>query len=87
MNDVCRDQLITALKLFDGLSIIFFDVGDKHYKLNGPSVIYSNGNKEWLIDNDIYHRGDGLAIVCCTCYRGWWVNNKLIKGTKYGLFL
>lgn len=46
-----------------------------HYE-NGPAVIYSDGRKEWWINNQL-HRTDGPAVIRSNGKRLWFQNGQL----------
>ena len=50
-------------------------VNGKIHRLDGPAIEWSNGHKEWWL-NDKRHRLDGPAIEW-SHGKQWWVNNKL----------
>jgi hypothetical protein len=45
------------------------------HREDGPTVEYSNGNKEWY-KNGERHREDGPAIEYSNEYKEWWRNGK-----------
>lgn len=47
--------------------------GEKH-RLEGPSVINSNGDIFW-VQNGKLHRLDGPAVIRSTGNKAWWIDN------------
>jgi len=59
--------------------------GDKVWKLpngelhreDGPAIEYSNGSKEWFLNN-VRHREDGPAVEWYDGCKEWWIKGKFI---------
>jgi len=47
----------------------------KTHRLDGPAVIYPNGDKEWWV-NDKQHRVDGPAIEYVDGHKEWYINGQ-----------
>ena len=43
------------------------------HRTDGAAIEYSNGDKEWYLD-DLRHRVDGPAVEYCRGLREWWLN-------------
>jgi len=47
----------------------------QYHRLDGPAVIYTNGQEEWWI-NGQRHRLDGPAVICPDGQVEWYINGK-----------
>jgi hypothetical protein len=54
---------------------IFYYLNNKKHRLNGPAIIWDDGDKEYW-QNDKLHRLDGPAIKFCTGYEEYWIEGK-----------
>jgi hypothetical protein len=54
----------------------WFNEEGEFHRLDGPAVVWVNGDKEWY-SKDRLHRRDGPAVELLDGTREWWVNGKL----------
>ena len=58
--------------------IKYYNKDGKRHRTDGPTVIWSDGSKEWYINGKL-HRTDGPARIWANGIKEWWINN-----TYYG---
>ena len=73
--DALAEELTLLIEVNDYGTIRYYNSDNKLHRVNGPAVIYTNGDKSW-IQNDKYHRLDGPAIVCSDGVRSWYIDGK-----------
>lgn len=80
MNNICKNQLITKLLLNNSYyqSSVYFKVGYKSFKFNGPATICDSGNKKWFGSRKL-HNSDGPVFIFKNGEKEWFVNGKFIK--------
>ena len=54
--------------------IFFRNDAGLYHREDGPAVIWSNGDKEWCINNKL-HREDGPAFIDSNGDKSWWLND------------
>ena len=55
--------------------IIFKNDNGKTHRVDGPAIIWSNGDKSWWL-NGKTHRADGPAVIWSDGSKSWWLNGK-----------
>jgi hypothetical protein len=50
----------------------WLDKNGKHHRIDGPSLIYTNGSQIWYKNTQL-HRIDGPAYIQCNGYHMWWI--------------
>lgn len=87
INDAWKNQLIIALDInneYDEYQVEYFLSNDcyniycnVYYKLDGPSIIFSDGSKRYYPGNRLCSPKH-LAFINCKGAKEWWVNGKLV---------
>jgi hypothetical protein len=60
----------------DDKNICWYNDKEKLHRLDGPAIVWSNGDKGWYV-NGKRHREDGPAIEWANGNKEWYVNGKL----------
>jgi hypothetical protein len=63
---------IEYYKYYDGCK--FWHKNDMKHRLDGPAVIYENGEMHWYVNNE-RHRNDGPAVIGLGGFKSYWQND------------
>ena len=56
--------------------------GSDYHRLDGPAVEWSDGSKQWWINNKL-HRLDGPAVEWLDGRKAWYVNDKVYSKEEF----
>ena len=72
--DVLAEELTLRVVKKDG-NTWYFNKNSELHRINGPAVIWANGDKFWCQHNK-YHRLDGPATIYRFGARAWYIDDK-----------
>jgi hypothetical protein len=66
----------TTKEIVKNGSICYYNSNGQFHRLDGPAIVWTNGTKEWLINNK-RHRESGPAIEYNNGTKFWYLNDKI----------
>lgn len=88
MDNSWKNQLVIELDLNNQINMKYvcerarFYLLNTWHNLNGPAIIFKNGQKYWYCSGKA-NRLDGPAIIYNSGFREWMINGESVKIIKY----
>ena len=64
---------------------VYWELGGKYHREDGPAVEDSHGNKWWYLNDDL-HREDGPAVVYINGTKLWWLHGKYLSEEEHAYY-